>query len=310
MNKRLYNSLFLFVILLVILSALSGLKAEQPNQIKEATFEFDPDYRAEMVPITFVSKGSRLKGYFCSTSGEGPHPTIILLHGFPGNDTDVFGLAQTIPQAGWNALVFNYRGAFESEGLCTLQNSLEDVAEAVHFLRSESIAQKYSVNTEHIALAGYSYGGCMPIIAAAHDPSIEYLVSIAAGNMVEVLRHIEQSTELGKMLKSSVAKNYKEGPIKGPDFEKMMAETVAEKEKYDITRYAHSLTDRKILIIGAWQDAQATIEDHVLPFARELQRSKAKHMRPVLLDANHVFKSKRTELRRIITTWLKNQRID
>lgn len=309
MKKRLYYYLFLFVFLFSILFMLSALQAEQPNQKEEATFEFDPDYKAEIVPITFLSKGSVLKGYFCAACGEGPHPTVILLHGFPGNDKDVFGLAQTIPQAGWNALVFNYRGAFESEGLFTPKNSLEDVVEAVHFLRSESTAEKYLVNTEHVALAGYSYGGCMAIIVSALDPSIKYVIAIAPGNLAESLSQIEQGTELGKMLKASIAEDYK-GPIKGPDFEKSIAEAIAEKEKYDMTIHAPSLIDRKILVIGGWQDKQATIESHVLPLVRVLQQSGAKYMTPVLLDANHSFEGKRTELSRTLTTWLHNQEID
>jgi hypothetical protein len=67
---------------------------------------------------------------------------------------------------------------------------------------------------------------------------------------------------------------------------------------------------REILVLGGWQDALATIEIHVLPFVRSLQQSGAKDMTPVMLDANHSFKDKRTELKRTITIWLYNQKID
>jgi hypothetical protein len=67
---------------------------------------------------------------------------------------------------------------------------------------------------------------------------------------------------------------------------------------------------REILVLGGWQDAVATIESHVLPFVRALQQSKAMHMTPVMLDAKHNFKDKRTELRCTITIWLRNQKIN
>jgi len=52
----------------------------------------------------------------CSThwvyvaAGAGPHPAVVLLHGFPGNEKTL-DLAQDVRRAGWNVLYFNYRGA-------------------------------------------------------------------------------------------------------------------------------------------------------------------------------------------------------
>jgi predicted alpha/beta-fold hydrolase len=43
-------------------------------------------------------------------AGEGPHPTLLLLHGFPGNEQNL-DLAQAARRAGWNVLTLHYRGS-------------------------------------------------------------------------------------------------------------------------------------------------------------------------------------------------------
>jgi len=58
--------------------------------------------------ITIERDGVLLKGKFHATQGTGPFPTVILLHGFPGNQTDVMGLGALLSTEGFNVLIFNY----------------------------------------------------------------------------------------------------------------------------------------------------------------------------------------------------------
>ena len=51
-----------------------------------------------------------LAGMMLGANGQGPHPTIVLLHGFPGNEKNL-DLAQSLRRAGYNVLFFHYRGA-------------------------------------------------------------------------------------------------------------------------------------------------------------------------------------------------------
>jgi pimeloyl-ACP methyl ester carboxylesterase len=48
-------------------------------------------------------------------AGKGPHPTLLLLHGFPGNEQNL-DLAQAARRAGWNVLTLHYRGSWGSPG--------------------------------------------------------------------------------------------------------------------------------------------------------------------------------------------------
>ena len=57
--------------------------------------------------------------------GKGPHPTVILMHGLPGNERNL-DLAQAIRRAGWDVLTFTYRGAWGSPGDFSIANAMED----------------------------------------------------------------------------------------------------------------------------------------------------------------------------------------
>ena len=48
-------------------------------------------------------------------AGAGRRPTVVLLHGLPGNEKNL-DLAQAIRRAGWNVVTFNYRGSWGSPG--------------------------------------------------------------------------------------------------------------------------------------------------------------------------------------------------
>lgn len=64
--------------------------------------------------VRFESHGCHLNGVLLA-AGPGPHPLVVLLHGFPGNERN-FDLAQLYRRAGMNVLVFHYRGSWGSEG--------------------------------------------------------------------------------------------------------------------------------------------------------------------------------------------------
>lgn len=60
---------------------------------------------AAMQSFQLPSHGALLNAFVYIASGAGPHPTVILLHGFPGNEKNL-DLAQSIRRAGWNVLYF------------------------------------------------------------------------------------------------------------------------------------------------------------------------------------------------------------
>ena len=56
---------------------------------------FDAAHPPALQEVHFDSHGDRLNGIVYVANGPGPHPTVILLHGFPGNERNL-DLAQSM----------------------------------------------------------------------------------------------------------------------------------------------------------------------------------------------------------------------
>jgi predicted alpha/beta-fold hydrolase len=58
---------------------------------------------AAMDSFQIPSHGSPMNAFVYIAAGAGPHPVVVLLHGFPGNEKNL-DLAQDIRRAGWDVL--------------------------------------------------------------------------------------------------------------------------------------------------------------------------------------------------------------
>lgn len=99
------------VILLIMLTGISLQLLSQTNPMS----------------IDLRSNGVKLDAKFFPVNTAGKVPTVILLHGFPGNQTSPLGLAERLNSAGFNILVFNYQGSYLSEGNFSFDNCIENV---------------------------------------------------------------------------------------------------------------------------------------------------------------------------------------
>ncbi len=126
--------------------------------------------------LTIPSHGSRLAAFMYTATGSKPHPTLLLLHGFPGNERNL-DLAQAVRRAGWNVLYFDYRGSWGSEGDFTFANCVEDVASAVAFCKQQAKALR--IDTTRLALFGHSMGGWVGLQAVAQLPILKKAVILS-----------------------------------------------------------------------------------------------------------------------------------
>jgi pimeloyl-ACP methyl ester carboxylesterase len=85
----------------------------------------DAAYPAHNKQVVIPSHGSAMNALLFVTSSQGPHPTVILMHGLPGNERNL-DLAQAIRRAGWDVLTFTYRGAWGSPGDFSIANAMDD----------------------------------------------------------------------------------------------------------------------------------------------------------------------------------------
>jgi predicted alpha/beta-fold hydrolase len=94
----------------------------------------DIAHPAAMTVLHIPSHGVLINGLIYQPSGPGPHPTLIICHGLPGNEKNL-DLAQAVRRAGWNAVSFNYRGSWGSPGVFRFTQTLGDAQAVLAFLR-------------------------------------------------------------------------------------------------------------------------------------------------------------------------------
>ena len=96
-----------------------------------------------------------------------------------GANLEAGGLTLPLQQAGFNVLIFNYRGAWGSGGKYNLKGKSEDVQAALEFLISNS--ETYKIDPTRISVVGHSAGGYSAILAGIEDSTLLCTVGVAPG---------------------------------------------------------------------------------------------------------------------------------
>ena len=145
----------------------------------------DAAHPARMEMLHIPSGGVEINGVAYLAGGAGTHPTLVIAHGWPGNEKNL-DLAQAVRRAGWNAVTFNYRGSWGSPGEFHFAQVPEDAAAVLGYLRQPEVAAKYGIDPKRIALAGHSMGGWATTQVASKDPELAGAILISAAEMARI----------------------------------------------------------------------------------------------------------------------------
>lgn len=261
----------------------------------------DPKFPASMQPVSFISHGSKLLGTFFFASGEGLHPTILLLHGFPGNEVN-YDIAHAVRRMGFNVMVFHYRGCWGSEGNYLWTNLVEDVDEAIRFLKSETAKEKYRVDNSKIALIGHSMGGFAAAFCSIKHDEIKNIASLAGFNAGLFGEFIEGNNELIQFSADTMQPAMEF--VKCNSAVTLLNEMISNKKEWNLLNYLDKLRNKNWLIIAAKHDTIAPLDIHHKPLVGALKIAGAENFHEHILETGHSFSDSRIKLTRIICEWL------
>jgi pimeloyl-ACP methyl ester carboxylesterase len=159
------------MILAMMLAAPVPAATTAPPAAAIADPPIDEAHPASMAAFVIPAQGGAMNAVIYVAAGLGPHPTLLLLHGFPGNEQNL-DLAQAARRAGWNVLTLHYRGSWGSPGSFSYAHCAEDADTALAWLRSPDAIARYAIDPARIAVAGHSMGGMMAARAVADDPKV------------------------------------------------------------------------------------------------------------------------------------------
>jgi pimeloyl-ACP methyl ester carboxylesterase len=156
-----------------------------------------------MSELAITSHGARLNGFIYRAAGAGAHPTVLFLHGYPGNERNL-DLAQVVRRAGYNALYIDYRGSWGSGGTFAPSSALEDVEGRTRLGPRSRNASKYGIDPGQLSLVGHSFGGWLALMTATRDRSLRCVSAMAAWNLGWVGGRLESHPDEAKELRTYI----------------------------------------------------------------------------------------------------------
>jgi pimeloyl-ACP methyl ester carboxylesterase len=252
--------------------------------------------------LTFFSGESRLSGLLYLANGKGPHPTVVLLHGFPGNEKNL-DIAQVVRRAGFNVMFFHYRGAWGSEGDYCLNQLADDTAAAISFLRSNTT--RYRIDSRRLTLLGHSMGGYAALAAGRADPGLACIGAIAPVN----LGLIAEGIRVGEPSATNFLA-YADGlfMLRNFDGEHMRKDLLSVPPwQLDIRMFAPGLRGKSVLMVAGENDVVVLPEAMFDPTVAAYARDPAIKLRHFTISGDHSFSWSRIQLTELVLDWLQEQ---
>jgi len=236
------------------------------------------------------SGGVEINGLAYLAAGPGPHPTLVLLHGLPGNEKNL-DLAQAVRRAGWNAITFNYRGSWGSPGRFTFAGNLEDAPNVLAYLRRPDISAKLRIDASRIVIAGHSMGGWVAAHTAERDQHLIGTILICAANMGNMGRsHSEELAHMASDMETLATTT----PAK------MTEELERNRATFDWTPGERALAKSPLLVLSA-DDGLAPSLDKL---AAEVRAVPGAHVTMVHVATDHSWNDQRIRLESEVIRWL------
>lgn len=262
-----------------------------------------PDFPLDLTPpastpaFPVTSAGLELPGVLHLPAGPGPHPAVLLLHGFPGNERN-FDLAQTLRRAGYATLVFHYRGSWGAAGSWSWRNALADCAAAVTALRTA--ADSHGIDAGRLAVVGHSMGGFAALMTAAADSTIPAVASITPFDFGAAAVACEADPAYRQGLVEAFAASLL--PLRGTSGERLVDEMLDAGAAWRLTTLAPAFGDRAVLLVGAEFDSDAPPEENHDPLVRAYADVRRLHHH--LLPTDHALSDHRQALGQIVVEFL------
>jgi len=207
----------------------------------------DPAYPSETLAVAIASGGVNLNAILYTAAGAGPHPTVLLLHGLPGNEQNI-DLAQSMRRAGWNVLTLHYRGSWGTPGAFSFEHCLQDAGAAVDWLLEAGGDCALRIDSGRLVLMGHSMGGYVAAHVAESRPSVLGTALISPAN-VGVALGLLPRIQAVSVIDDNVGTSEGLHILSGTSPQVLASEASANTETWRLENHAPVLASRPLLLI-------------------------------------------------------------
>ncbi|MGQ2929498.1 MAG: alpha/beta hydrolase family protein [Sphingopyxis sp.] len=252
----------------------------------------DTAFPAAMDVVHIPTGGVEINGIVYVAAGAGPHPTVILCHGLPGNEKSL-DLAQAMRRAGWTVIAFNYRGSWGSPGEYRFAQNLEDADAVLAFARDPANAAKLRIDPRRLVIIGHSMGGWVTALTAAKDKNLLGAAMISAANLGAFAKAPRDQLAAGMKANGQEA-------LAGTSPEIMADELIAKGDAFDWFKAAPALATTNLFILSS-DDGLAPGTDAL---AKAIQDGGGTKVKTLHVATDHSWSDARIRLQAEVLGWL------
>jgi pimeloyl-ACP methyl ester carboxylesterase len=281
---------------------VGALLAQNTSPAVSADPTPDKEHPPSATEMSIPSHGEKLYGIYYAAAGAGDHPTVVLLHGFPGYEQNL-DLAQAIRRAGWNVLALHYRGSRGVGGDFSLEHAMEDADAMVAFARAQAAGGKYHIDRNRIVVIGHSMGGFLAAAATAHEPAVLGAVMIGTWDVTAPARPLVGLTREGMIARVEKGEDTEPAdflPLRGYSPHALASEIVDHRGEWDLAHFTPAIGDRPVLLMTANDGSDAGSAR----FAEALKTGGNRQVEKIHTETDHGFSGMRLYLESTILRWL------
>ena len=253
--------------------------AQTADSIVLKDIQWDKNAPAGMTELFIPSEKFLMAGFIYSANGAQKHPTLLMLHGYPGNERNL-DIAQVVRAHGWNVIYFDYRGSWGSQGQFSFANCVQDVANAVSFCKKYS--DSLHIDTSNIVLFGHSMGAWVCLKALAQLPGIKKGFALSTWNIYADVKDLKPSQL------TAAAKQAGEYFVLNTPAEKILQPVMANPAYYNLQNDTTALSTKQVIML----------DEHNLnkQLAETIKNSNHNYFDYEVWQTDHPFTNKRISL--------------
>lgn len=261
----------------------------------------DDAFPAAVVEFSIGERGERMPGHAYLAAGVGPHPTVVLLHGLPGNERNL-DIAQSLRRFGFNVVYFHYRGAWGAEGEYRFSQLPVDALRVLAYLRDEERVSALRIDTQALSFLGHSLGGYTALAAAARDPMLRCTVSLSPANLA-----VWQAGVVSKAPETQGLADYADQlfMLEGFTGARLLEELAfVDTKVWDTRGFAQGLRGKNVLMIVGESDAVTPPALMFDPVVSAYTQDGRVRLTAKKIPGDHSFSQSRMRLTREILSWM------
>ena len=263
----------------------------QSESIVLSDLKWDITSPARSAELFIPSGNSQIAGLIYSANGLQKHPTLLLLHGYPGNERNL-DIAQVVRSRGWNVIYFDYRGSWGSQGKFSFKNSVEDVVNVVAYCNKYQDSLK--IDTSNIVLFGHSMGGWVVFKALQKLPTIKKGFVLSTWNIGNDYKNVSTEKEMLRLANDPITggKYF----VLNTSLKDLYTPVLQDQTYFNLLNDAKSLANKQIIMIDEHEKNSQ--------LAAKMKESNKSYFDYLVWQTDHVFTNKRASLINMVLAFL------